>query len=179
MILFITGTPGTGKSTVASLLKEKTGLRLIDLNQLINDEELYTGIHEEWKYKIVDLDALCQSLNNIIADLKDQEDLLVEGHLSHFCKGADVMVVLRAHPDILRKRLKNKGFPEKKINENIEAEALDVCAFEAFQTYGDKTNEINTSDKKPEEVADIINKIMIGEEYLPVGQVDFFDYLIT
>lgn len=179
MILFITGTPGTGKSTVARILKEQTGLKLIDINKLINEEKLYTGIHEEWRYKIVDLDAMCRSLNNKIADLNDQEDLLVEGHLSHFCKGADVIVVLRAHPDILRKRLKNKGFAEKKIIENIEAEVLDVCAFEAFQIYDDKTNEIDTSNKSPEEVVDIVKKIIIGEEYLPVGQADFSDYLIS
>lgn len=179
MIIFITGTPGTGKSTVAHILKEQTGLKLIDLNKLINEEKLYTGIHEEWKYKIVDLDALCHSLNNKIADLKDQEDLLVEGHLSHFCRGADVIIILRAHPNILRERLNNKGFARKKIIENIEAEALDVCAFEAFQIYDDKTNEIDTSNKSPEEVVDIIKKIITGEEHLPAGQVDFSDYLIS
>lgn len=179
MILFITGTPGTGKSTVSRLLKEQLSLTFVDVNQLVDDENLYTGYDEEWGYKMVDLPALCLSLNDVINDLKDEEGLLVEGHLSHFCKGADVVVVLRAHPDILRKRLQNKGFDEAKINENIEAEALDVCAFEAFQIHGDKANEVDTSHKNPQEIADLIKKILAGKTRFPVGEVDFSDYLCS
>jgi adenylate kinase len=179
MILFITGTPGTGKSTVARLLKEQSSFSLIDLNQLIDDENLYTGIHKKWGYKIVVMDALCQSLHNKIADLKDQEDLLVEGHLCHHCKGADLVVVLRAHPDVLKKRLRDKGFGDAKIDENIQAEALDICTFEAFQLYTDKTNEIDTSNLNPQEIVEIIKNIIKGKIQFPVGKVDFSDYLFS
>jgi adenylate kinase len=154
MILFITGTPGTGKSTVSGLLKEQLSIPLIDLNQLVEDEGFYTGYHPEWGFKIVDLDALC-----------------------HYCEGADLVIVLRAHPAILRKRLEDKGFNDAKIQENIEAEALDICAFEAFQIHGDKANEIDTSHKNPQEVVDLIKKVINGEKYFPVGKVDFLDYL--
>lgn len=176
MIIFITGTPGTGKSTVSNLLLDKLSCKCIDINQLVDDENLYSGYHEQGGYKIVDLPALCHSLNDIIDNLEEGEDLLVEGHLSHFCKGADLVIVLRAEPDILRKRLQDKGYGDAKINENIEAEVLDVCAFEAYQIHGDKVNEIDTSHKNPAEIIDLIDKILRGENHFPVGGVDFSEY---
>ncbi len=178
IILLITGTPGTGKSTVSHLLAQHLSTPLIDLNQLIEDEHLYTGYHQKWGFKIVDLKAMCSKVNEIIDNLKTKNDLLiVEGHLAHYCEKADLVIVLRAHPFILRKRLQDKGFNDAKIQENIEAEALDVCAFEAFQIHHDKVNEIDTSYKNPLEVSDLIIKVINGEEYYPVGKVDFLDYL--
>lgn len=177
MILFITGTPGTGKTTVSQILKEELSFALVDINGLVEDEKLYTGIDEEKEYKIVDIPALCSKLNDIIINLDDREDLLVEGHLSHFCDGADRVIVLRAHPDILENRLQDKGFKTAKIAENVEAEALDVCAFEAFWKYGDQASEVDTTGKDPQEVADIIRMIIDGEEAFPVGSVDFSEYL--
>jgi Predicted nucleotide kinase (related to CMP and AMP kinases) len=47
MILFITGTPGTGKTTVSQILKEELCFTLVDINRLVEDEKLYTGIDEE------------------------------------------------------------------------------------------------------------------------------------
>lgn len=182
MILFITGTPGTGKSTTARMMAEKLSIPLIELNQLVEDEGLYTGYHPQRRYKIVDLDALCQHLNEIIRkSIKDKEDqeglIVVEGHLSHYCQGADVVIVLRTHPAVLGQRLEERGYKNAKIKENIEAEALDVCAFEAFQNYGDRVNEIDTTGKNPHEVVDIMVKIINGEEHFPVGGIDFLDYL--
>lgn len=180
MILFITGTPGTGKSTVANLLKDQLSIPLIDLNQLIEHEGLYTGYNPEWGFKEVDLDSLCRRLKEIIKKIAENENqdniIVIEGHLSHFCEGADLVVVLRAHPTILRKRLHDKGFNNAKIRENIEAEALDLCTFEAFQIHGDKANEIDTTHKTPQEVVDLIKKILNGEKNFPLGKVDFLDY---
>ncbi|MEN6592663.1 MAG: adenylate kinase family protein [Methanobacterium sp.] len=176
MILFITGTPGTGKTTVSKLFKEQFSFTLVDVNQMVDDEKLYTGIHKKG-YKIVDIPALCSKLGDFIRNLGDGEDLLVEGHLSHFCGGADRVIVLRTHPDILGDRLQDKGFEDAKIAENVEAEALDVCAFEAYQEYGDRASEVDTTGKNPEEVVGIIKMIIDGEKTSPVGGVDFSGYL--
>lgn len=176
MIIYITGTPGTGKSTVSRILKDQTSITLVDVNSVVEEEKLYTGIHEEKGYKIVDIPKLCSYIGGVISNLEYGEDLLVEGHLSHFCDGADRVVVLRAHPDILRARLKEKGFKEAKINENLEAEALDVCTIEAYQKYGDKTSEIDTTGRGPHEIVDAIRMVLDGEETFPVGGVDFSDY---
>ncbi|MGO9387570.1 MAG: adenylate kinase family protein [Methanobacterium sp.] len=174
----MTGTPGTGKSTVSHLLAEHLSIPLIDLNQLIEKEHLYTGYHQKWGFKIVDLDAMCSKLNELTNNYKNNKNwILVEGHLSYYYEEADLVIVLRAHPTILRKRLQDKGFNDAKIKENIEAEALDVCAFEAYQIHNDKVNEIDTTNKNPMEVLELIMKVINGEEHFPVGEVDFIDCL--
>lgn len=179
MILFITGTPGTGKTTTSQLLASQLSVPLIVLNQLVEDEHLYTGIHPQWGFKIVDLDALCSKLQEIILDLDDEQDLIiVEGHLSHFCKEADVVVVLRTNPPILRERLNKRGFEPDKIQENVEAEALDIITYEAYQIHGDKVNEIHTHGKNPQEVVQLIRKVINGEKHFPVGKTDYLEHWI-
>jgi adenylate kinase len=44
--------------------------------------------------------------------------------------------VLRCDPRILEKRLRNRGWNEKKIQENVLAEVLDICLSEAIDEYG-------------------------------------------
>jgi adenylate kinase len=175
MILLITGTPGTGKSTVAEILKNKIGASLVGVNKLVEDKHIYTGIDEDRGYKIVDLDAMCLELNKVIENSKDEDVLIVEGHLSHYFEGGDLVVVLRAKPSVLRERLKTKGWTNSKIQENIEAEAIDICTFESYEIHGDNVNEIDTSDLKPEEVADLIIDVITGKKRFSVGNVDFLE----
>lgn len=178
MIILITGTPGVGKTTVSSILVEKTGAYLVDINELVDEKHLYTGIDEERGYKIVDLDALFNEMGEIIEWIDDpNKHIIVEGHLSHLFEKSDIVIVLRANPDVLRHRMETKGWKAVKIRENIEAEAIDVCSYEAFEIHGDKVNEIDTSDIPPEHVADLIIDVINGVKRFPVGNVDFLDYL--
>ncbi|MCE7697741.1 MAG: AAA family ATPase [Methanobacterium paludis] len=110
MILLITGTPGTGKSTVAAVLKNKIEAFLVGVNELVEDKHLYTGIDENRGYKIVDLDAMCLELNRVVETSKERDVLIVEGHLSHYFEDGDLVVVLRAKPSVLRERLQTKGW---------------------------------------------------------------------
>ena len=177
MIITITGTPGTGKSTVSKILKNKLKIPLIGVNELVVNEHLYTGIDEDRGYKVVDLDAMCLKLNEIIKNLNGNS-MIVEGHLSHYFEGADMVIVLRARPDVLRKRLKTRGWVDSKIQENVEAEALDICTFEANEIYDDKVNEVDTSDLKPEEVSNLLVDIITGKKHFPVGNVDFLEDML-
>ncbi len=177
MIILITGTPGVGKTTVSSILSEKLNARLININELVDEKHIYTGIDEERGYKIVDLDALFNELDEIIRKINSDKYIIIEGHLSHFFENSDLMIVLRANPDVLRDRMKTKGWKEAKIRENIEAEAIDVCSYEAFEIHGDKVNEIDTSGISPEEVADLIIDVINGDKRFSAGSVDFLEYL--
>jgi adenylate kinase len=178
MILLITGTPGTGKSTVSRLLAEKLQAQLVDVNQLVNDKHYYNGRDPQRGFKVVDIPALCQGIKEIIPNSKQSEALvIVEGHLSHFFNNADLVIVLRANPSVLAHRLEIRGFKQPKIQENVEAEAIDVCSFEAVEIHSDKVNEIDTSHKTPEEVVNLIVDVINGDKHFPVGKVDFLDYL--
>ncbi|MBM4240445.1 MAG: adenylate kinase [Euryarchaeota archaeon] len=172
-VILITGTPGVGKSTVSTLLKKKLKSHLIKINEVVDEEVLYSGYDERRKFKIVDLDALCNHLNEMIQNLDGF--IIIEGHLSHYLKNSDVVIVLRANPDVLKERLEKKRFSELKINENIEAEALAICAYEAWELHKEKVNEIDTSDISPEKVTDTIIDVIEGNKKFPVGNVDFLE----
>ncbi len=165
MIILITGTPGTGKSSTARSLSKKINKELISINDL---EDIYTGVDEEGGSKIVDIKLLQDKLHDMI-----KGDTIIEGHLSHLLSFGDIVIVLRTHPEELRGRLKERGFGKDKIQENLEAEALDVCLIEALENHKE-VYEINTTEKSPEETATAITKILGGktDEFRP-GKYDW------
>ena len=177
MIILITGTPGVGKTTVSSILSEKLDACRININELVDEKHLYTGIDEERGYKIVDMDALFKELNEIVRNMGPDKYIIIEGHLSHLFENSDLVIVLRANPDVLKGRMETKGWKKDKIRENIEAEAIDLCLYEAFEIYNDKVNEIDTSDIPPEEISELIIDVVNGDKRFPVGNVDFLEYL--
>jgi len=138
MLIGLTGTPGTGKTSVSRFLEKKRQWKAIHLNDLIKEEHLYTEIDEKRDTVIVDMGIIREYLTKTIDEEKhklEQERkravLILESHLAHYI--ADIVIVLRAYPPELNIRLKTRCYSEEKINENIEAEALDVFLIEAFE----------------------------------------------
>ncbi len=176
--VIITGTPGTGKTTVSKILAKTLKSSLIPLNDLIDEKHLYNGYDDEKGYKIVDMEALSREINQILAATDEQ--VIIEGHLAHdFDKDELVtsVIVLRTRPNILRRRLCNREWSDSKITENVEAEALDLCTYEAVEIHGDKVHEVNTSDLEVEEVVEIIIQILNGKKKLPPGEINFLEEL--
>ena len=181
-VIFISGTPCTGKTTVASDLNDylsSNGFhsRLIKVNDFAIENDLVLGEDPDKLYKVIDIGGLNECLNEEI-NQRSNGILIVEGHLSHLCEGADRMIVLRLNPSILKNRLEERDYAESKIQENLEAEALAVCSAEAYEIYGDKTNEIDASDKSVEEIRDLIIAIASDKMECPVGSIDFMEWLL-
>ena len=181
-VIFISGTPCTGKTTVATnlndyLLDNGFDSNLIKINDFAFENDLVLGQDPEKLYKVIDIEGLNDCLDKEIEKNKDNI-LIVEGHLSHLCEGADKMIVLRLNPSILKERLEERNYSESKIQENLEAEALAVCSAEAYDIYGERTNEIDVSDKSIEEVRDLVLEIASGNLELPVGSIDFMEWLL-
>ena len=174
--IFITGTPCTGKTTVSEVLSEKLNCRLIKINDLAIENDYVLGIDEDKGYKIIDIDALNDKVSQIIRD--SDELIIFEGHLAHLCSGADKIIVLRVHPEILRKRLEERDYSESKIRENLEAEAMGVCTAEAFDEYGDRISEIDVGELSVDEIVDLIDDVISDKKEFPVGEVDFMEWLI-
>jgi adenylate kinase len=178
MLLILTGTPGTGKSTLSKLLVQKLNGKLVEINQLVEDKKLYTGHDPEKGYLEVDLGALEKELQGILTKSPKKDSwIILEGHLSHYFPNAELVIVLRTNPRILEERLRSRGWRDAKILENLEAEALDVCTWEAFQIHGDKVHELDTSTINPDKALKIVLEIIKGEISFPVGNVDFSEYL--
>lgn len=165
-----------GKTTVSRMLTERLKAFLIDINELVGEKHLYTGIDEVRKYKIVDLDALFDEIDKKINETSNKF-VIIEGHLSHLFEKSDIVIVLRVNPEVLKDRMKVKAWNEDKIRENIEAEAIDICSYEANEIHRDKVNEIDASNISPEKVVDLIIDVINGNKKFPAGNVDFLEYL--
>lgn len=187
MLIGLTGTPGTGKTSVSRLLENKRSWKVIHLNDLIKEKHLYTEIDEKRNAVIADMEPIREYLQETIDrnELKEEhgrenEVVIIESHLAHYI--ADIVIVLRAYPLELEMRLNTRGYSEEKIKENVEAEALDVILIEAFE-WCKKVFEVNTTGKSIEEVGQDIEKIIDNmlngneeelSEYKP-GSIDWID----
>ena len=70
-------------------------------------------------------------------------------------------IVLRCDPIVLQRRLERKRWSKSKISENLQAEILDICLWDAVQNYGlEKIVEIDTTEKTPSHVLQLIMKEM-------------------
>ena len=163
MRIALCGSPGTGKSTAAKLLP----YNVVDINKLVK-EGLCLGLDLERGCLEADMDGIEERLKEINTD----DIVILDSHFSHFF--ASEAIVLRCNPQELRKRLETRGYDEKKIRENLEAEALDVILSEAVGVCN-KVDEIDTSEKTPEEVAELILKVIRGETRFSPGQVDWLE----
>ena len=163
MQIALTGTPGTGKTTIAGLLPYK----VIDINALVK-AGMNFGKDPERGCLEADMDALA----NYLAKLDCDEIVILEGHFSHHF--ADWSIVLRLGPVILKSRLEARGYSASKIRENLEAEALDVILVEAVELCA-RIDEIDTTGKSPQEVAELVARIIQGRLQLAPGQVNWLD----
>ena len=101
----LTGTPGTGKTSISKLLDLKI-IALFDYYKDASEGKTESG---EW---IIDIDKIKK---NIIIT----EDTILEGHFAHEFDNIDQIIVLRCDPKVLVKRLKERGYSKGKIRENF------------------------------------------------------------
>lgn len=83
--------------------------------------------------------------------------VLVYGHLLPYVvrrRALKVAVVLRCEPAVLKKRLRARGYPPRKVVENVEAELIGLVSSDTYDAFGnDVTLEVDTSHTPPEEAA--------------------------
>ncbi|NLL94264.1 MAG: AAA family ATPase [Thermoplasmatales archaeon] len=163
----LTGTPGTGKTSVAGELRLR-GHEVLDLNGYAAENDLLGERDEARDTSDVDVDALRDSL----AGLGKGRNVVAEGHLAHFLD-CDKIVVLRCHPDALAARLRARGYAEGKVSENVAAEILDVIFCESLES-GAPVYEIDTTSSGPASVAETVEGIMTGKgNYAPGKGTDW------
>lgn len=169
MRVAVTGTPGVGKTSASSFVRS---LKVLHVNDLVRQLGLKTGYDRRRRTKEVDVSALAKAM------AKMDGDFIVEGHFAHMLD-PDVAIVLRCSPRILGTRLRRKGWNEKKVRENVEAEAVDVILIEAIESVPEVC-EVDTTKKTPRAVARAIDAIVAGErEKYRVGNVDWSEEVLS
>ena len=155
-IIIITGSVGTGKTTLAKKLCNKLLLEYIDVNKIIAKYRIAVGYDRKRRSKIVDAEklikALIKEINNIkkankkYSKNKAKNGIVIDSHLSHCLpkKYVDLCIVTKCELKELKKRLKRRKYPEEKIRENLDAEIFDICLNEAREE-GHKAIVIDTT----------------------------------
>jgi len=146
MIIALTGTPGTGKTSIS---KELDNFKTLDLTKFVKQKEL--GLQKD-EFE-ADIDQMVKALEE---EIDGKEDTVIEGHLSHHFP-VDYCIVLRCNPEKLRERLSKRDYAKQKIEENVESEILDVLLSESVRTQVNII-EIDTTNREAEDVAMEIKK---------------------
>lgn len=145
-IIIVTGTPGTGKTTVAKKLAKKYHGRYVDVNAVIRKQHLNEGYDLKRKTRIIDTNKLNKVLIGIIKGAKKNKEILViDSHLSHYlpAKYVDKCIATKTGLKRLRQRLLRRGYHKEKVQENLECEIFDICLMEAKEA-GHKVEVIYT-----------------------------------
>ncbi|MBL7056230.1 AAA family ATPase [Candidatus Woesearchaeota archaeon] len=141
--IVITGTPGTGKTTVATKLSQILNFYYMDVNKVIKKYDLSEGYDKKRKSKIVDTKLLNKALKKEISEIKEgpksKKGLIIDSHLAHYLpeKYVDLCIITKCGLKILEKRLKKRNYSQSKIRENLDAEIFDICLIEAREKKHD------------------------------------------
>jgi adenylate kinase len=166
MMCGITGTPGTGKSLVGSALSQR-GHTVVHLTTTVGPYVI--GDDDERDAQIIDVDRWAAEFVPV--------DGFVEGHIAHLIP-CDRIVVLRCRPDELKKRLSKRKYRAKKIQENADAEALDVCLIETVEKFRpEQILELDTTALDATYCADQIERFAKGEIPADFGHIDWSEFL--
>lgn len=153
--IILTGTPGVGKTTHAEQLARATGLKHVSVNQIVKDEGFHEGKDEETGSWIVDEDKvycvflpfkpyfILICLIPQLLDYLEERKIAEEGGSIldwHACdlfpeRWIDLVVVLRCDSTVLYDRLTARGYKDKKLDENMDSEIMQVLLDEAREAY--------------------------------------------
>ena len=178
-IILVTGTPGVGKTIVSKKLASIIEATYLGITQFIEDEKISCDLDFERKTLIVDTKIVAKKLQEIRTNFKGL--IIIEGHFAVDVvpiKDVNTVFVLRRDPHELKNVLKNRGYEEKKILENLNAEILDVCLCDAISTCGlNKVCEIDVTDKTVENVLEEMICVLENKKKCKTGIVNWLEKL--
>ena len=175
------GSPCVGKTAVSQQLASKLNALHIDLAELVTKEKLTSGVDKKRETLIADRAKLSKRVQQIIRQHRQDRDIIIDGHYATDivpARNITKVFVLRRHPEELKKLIEKRGFKERKIWENLAAEILDVCLYDAIKATGfDKVCELDVTGKAIGEVVSDVISILNRKKPCMVGVVDWLGKL--
>ncbi len=160
-------------------MASKIGANPISLGELIEKEKLYGTVDKKRNTLVADLKRISECIKEIMNTTKGR--LLIEGHFAPDAvppEEVDRVLVLRRDPEELKRILTARGYGQEKVNENVAAEILDVCLYDAVMRCGsDKVCEVDVTGRRVEDVVEEVLLILDGHKEPRIGIVDWLGKL--
>ena len=167
--ILISGTPGVGKTSFTTLLQSRIldeknyQMKNINLGNIVTENKLYKEWNDEFNVPVFDDDMICDYLEPII----EEGGCLLDFHSAGFIPEdwIDLIVLLRCNNTELYDRLKERGYNDKKITENIECEIMEVTADDVKENFNNekimelKSEVIDDMEKNLDIVMNKINEL--------------------
>ena len=129
--ILVTGTPGSGKTTLAKWICAKYGFTHLEGTSFVKAKRLHIGYDRARRCYIVDPKDFSRALALYVKE--NPQIVVIDSLISHFFpqKRAFFCIVTHCDLPILRKRLQKRGYGPKKVRENLDSEIFRVCEMEA------------------------------------------------
>jgi adenylate kinase len=178
--ILITGTPCTGKTTIAKQLTTQLNAHYINLTDYANKHHLTIGKDKQRKTTIINEEKMRTKITETIQTTKNTT-IIIDGHYAPAVvptRYVTRIFVLRRNPTELHKLMKKRGFSGNKLWENLASEILDVCLIEALHTHAKKkVCELDITGKTAESVSHEILSILTENKECRTGCVDWLGML--
>ena len=135
LVIAVTGTPGAGKTMFAESLSKVTGIKTIEVNEIVEGKRLFSRVDESGS-KVVKMQELKRELISTerSAEESGQKAIILVGHLLADLKlDYDITVVVRSDLKTLVSRLEGRGYQKEKLKENLVSESIDYCGVQAAE----------------------------------------------
>ena len=165
--MVVSGTPGVGKTVTAKRVSEMRGMRLLSWPGAVGRNQ-WQGCGEE-SHNDPEAGGNRRSQG---AD----SDFIEVGHYGEIVPAELVKkaIVIRLDPIELESRLRDRGYPEKKVRENVQAEILDSCLIGAVEAFGqDGVVEIDSTGLGEDALAKVVSEAIDGNAGAPPGTVNW------
>ena len=133
--ILITGTPGTGKTTLAAEIGKLTNLKHLNVGEFIKKHKCHENYDKEFDTYILDEDKLLDLMEPLMSD--DNQGYIVDYHSCDFFpeRWFDLVLVLQTDTSTLYDRLTKRGYNEKKLQENLQCEIMMIVLESAHESY--------------------------------------------
>ena len=146
--VLITGTPGTGKSSLAERVAAAVeGFKRIDVSQLAKEQDMLEEFDEELDTHVINEDKVLDHMEEHGLG-GDAGGVVVDYHGCDLFpeRWFDLVVVLTCDNTVLYDRLQARGYSESKIRGNVECEIFQTLVEEAKDSYDESIVKVCASD---------------------------------
>ena len=157
MIIAVSGSCGSGKTTIAKGLAKMLDIECVELHNIAQKFKI-EDVKELQTFDF-DVDECLNEVEEMY--LNNDVDVILEGHFAHLLSPqfVDVLVIVNRELSELKEEYISRGYNQQKIEDNLECEAFNVCFYEAEEEGYAQHQFIVVSNSKNVLVNEVIKTI--------------------